>query len=253
MKARRDQPDDQATPATEPSEARDPGPDPARAGPPAPVDAAPSTRRGGRHLAVILAVLLLAAGAAGGGWYWWQRQQAAALPWASSATAASRPSRWTWRPRSPAGSRRCSSTRGTWCTPVRCSRAWTRARWRRRCTGRGAGAAGAPGAGSAPGRGGAAARPAHPRPGGAGPHPQPGPGRLCHAAVPRPAREHAGQRRWRAERRHRAIRPSRRSGRRGGGARPHPVADSTLVAPLDGRVQCRLAQPSEVLGAGGRC
>lgn len=30
------------------------------------------------------------------------------------------------------------------------------------------------------------------------------------------------------------------------------IVDSTLVAPLDGRVQYRLAQPGEVLGAGGR-
>jgi HlyD family secretion protein len=80
MKAEETSRTSQATPATEPSEARDLVPIPREPGPPALVDAAPGTQRGGRRLAVILAVLLLAAGAAGGGWYWWQRQQAAALP-----------------------------------------------------------------------------------------------------------------------------------------------------------------------------
>lgn len=84
MKAEETSRTSQATPATEASQGRELVPVPREPGPPASTGAAPggrhNGRRVGRRLAVILAVLLLAVGAAGGGWYWWQRQQAAALP-----------------------------------------------------------------------------------------------------------------------------------------------------------------------------
>jgi len=74
----------QAVAAVETSGSRELIPAPRASGPPARQDTAPTGPGGERspawRLMVALAVLLLVAGSAGSGWYWWQQRQRNALP-----------------------------------------------------------------------------------------------------------------------------------------------------------------------------